>query len=51
MPGAPGATGALEDLAVAGAVFLVVAVPGIAFVADPATREAALALWRRVRRQ
>jgi putative peptidoglycan lipid II flippase len=51
MPGRPGALGALVDLAAAGAAFVVVAVPGIAFAADRETRDAALALWRRIFRR
>jgi putative peptidoglycan lipid II flippase len=51
MPGNASALGALADLAVAGVAFLAVAVPGVAFGADRDTREAALALWRRVRRR
>jgi putative peptidoglycan lipid II flippase len=51
MRGGAGATGALLDLAIAGAVFLAAAVPGIAIIADRETRDAALALWRRLWRR
>jgi putative peptidoglycan lipid II flippase len=51
MPDRPGHLGALLDLAVAGTAFLAIAVPGVAFAADRATRDATLALWQRVRRR